>query len=124
MKTTAAPAAPVVTSAPATLADKPVFIPAPRRKALMHADVPALVARYIIGPDDALGHQHAAMGLRATDILGIQSAIEVDGRIDPLHDGGGAAGKTAAPHGRGSLTRNGGSRGGGGGGIVLAHGYP
>ena len=49
MKTNRAPA-----PAPATLADKPVFIPAPRRKALMHADVPALVARYIIGADDAL----------------------------------------------------------------------
>ena len=49
MKTNRAPAA-----APATLADKPVFIPAPRRKALAHADIPALVARYIIGPDDTL----------------------------------------------------------------------
>ena len=46
-------AAPAPT-APATLADKPVFIPASRRKALAHADVPALVARYIIGADDAL----------------------------------------------------------------------
>lgn len=55
MANIAAPiAAPAVTSAPATLADKPVFIPAPRRKALMHADIPALVARYIIGPDDSL----------------------------------------------------------------------
>ena len=53
MKTTTAPA-PATPSAPATLADKPVFIPAPRRKALMHADVPALVARYIIGADDTL----------------------------------------------------------------------
>jgi hypothetical protein len=54
MATIATAPAPAVTSAPATLADKPVFIPAPRRKALMHADVPALVARYIIGADDAL----------------------------------------------------------------------
>ena len=46
--------APATASAPATLADKPVFIPAARRKALAHADVPALVARYIIGADDAL----------------------------------------------------------------------
>jgi hypothetical protein len=30
------------------------FIPAPRRKALMHADIPAIVARYIIGADDTL----------------------------------------------------------------------
>lgn len=52
MKTTIT--APATTSAPATLADKPVFIPAPRRKALAHADIPALVARYIIGADDAL----------------------------------------------------------------------
>ena len=53
MANIAAPvAAPV--AAPATLADKPVFIPAPRRKALAHADVPALVARYIIGADDVL----------------------------------------------------------------------
>ena len=42
------------TAAPATLAGKPVFIPAPRRKALMHPDIPALVARYIIGADNAL----------------------------------------------------------------------
>lgn len=48
---TAPLAAPATTSAPA-LDGKAVFIPAPRRKALMHADVPALVARYIIGPDD------------------------------------------------------------------------
>lgn len=53
MATITAPA-PATPSAPATLADKPVFIPAPRRKALMHADVPALVARYIIGADDTL----------------------------------------------------------------------
>ena len=51
MKTTIT--APAVTSAP-TLDGKPVFIPAPRRKALAHADIPALVARYIIGADDAL----------------------------------------------------------------------
>jgi len=50
----AAAAAAAVTSAPATLADKLVFIPASRRKALAHADVPALVARYIVGADDAL----------------------------------------------------------------------
>lgn len=54
MATIAAPlAAPAVTSAP-VLDGKAVYIPAPRRKALMHADVPALVGRYIIGADDAL----------------------------------------------------------------------
>ena len=42
------------TATVATIGDKPVFIPAARRKALAHADVPALVARYIIGADDAL----------------------------------------------------------------------
>lgn len=46
-------AAPATTSAP-TLDGKAVFIPAPRSKALSHADVPALVARYIIGSDDTL----------------------------------------------------------------------
>ena len=51
MANIAAPAAPI--AAP-TLDGKAVFIPAPRRKALSHADVPALVARYIIGPDDTL----------------------------------------------------------------------
>jgi hypothetical protein len=45
--------APAPTSAP-VLDGKAVFIPAPRRKALMHADVPALVARYIIGAEDTL----------------------------------------------------------------------
>lgn len=45
--------APATTSAP-VLDGKAVFIPAPRRKALMHADVPALVARYIIGADATL----------------------------------------------------------------------
>ena len=58
MKTNRAPAAapaaaPAVTSAP-TLDGKAVFIPAPRRKSLAHADVPALVSRYIIGADDTL----------------------------------------------------------------------
>lgn len=38
----------------ATIGDKAVFIPAARRKALSVADVPALVARYIVGADDAL----------------------------------------------------------------------
>ena len=50
---TAPIAAPATTSAP-TLDGKAVFIPAPRRKALAHADVPALVSRYIIGADDTL----------------------------------------------------------------------
>lgn len=53
MATIAERAAVPVTSAP-TLDGKAVYIPAPRRKALIHADVPALVARYIIGADDAL----------------------------------------------------------------------
>lgn len=48
-----ATAAPATTSAP-TLDGKAVFIPAPRRKALAHADVPAIVSRYIIGADDTL----------------------------------------------------------------------
>ena len=56
MATITAPAAPAAPApAPAPVLDgKAVYIPAPRRKALMHADVPALVARYIIGADDAL----------------------------------------------------------------------
>jgi len=33
---------------------KAVFIPVSRRKVLMHPDVPALVARYIVGADDVL----------------------------------------------------------------------
>lgn len=54
MKTNrATPSAPAVTVAPA-LDGKAVFIPASRRKALAHANVPALVARYVIGADDAL----------------------------------------------------------------------
>ena len=53
MTATATATAPATTSAP-TLDGKAVFIPAPRRKAISHADVPALVARYIIGADDTL----------------------------------------------------------------------
>lgn len=46
--------APATLSAPATVEGAPVFIPAAHRKALAAGDVPALVARYIIGADDAL----------------------------------------------------------------------
>lgn len=40
--------------APATVEGAPVFIPAAHRKALSAGDIPALVARYVIGVDDAL----------------------------------------------------------------------
>lgn len=46
--------APATLSAPATIEGAPVFIPAAHRKALATGDIPALVARYIIGADDAL----------------------------------------------------------------------
>lgn len=49
--TAAAPAA--VTSAP-VLDGKAIYIPAPRRKSLSAANVPALVGRYIVGADDSL----------------------------------------------------------------------
>ena len=49
---TAAAAAPA--PAPATVEGAPVFIPAAHRKALSAGDIPALVARYVIGADDAL----------------------------------------------------------------------
>lgn len=45
---------PATLSAPATIEGAPVFIPAAHRKALATGDIPALVARYIIGADDAL----------------------------------------------------------------------
>lgn len=41
-------------TAPATVEGAPVFIPAAHRKALSAGDIPALVARYVIGADDAL----------------------------------------------------------------------
>lgn len=46
--------APATLSAPATVEGAPVFIPAAHRKAMSAGDVPALVARYIVGADDAL----------------------------------------------------------------------
>ena len=46
--------APATLSAPATIEGAPVFIPAAHRKALATGDIPALVARYIIGAGDAL----------------------------------------------------------------------
>ena len=46
--------APATLSAPATVEGAPVFIPAAHRKALATGDIPALVARYVIGADDAL----------------------------------------------------------------------
>lgn len=46
--------APATLSAPATIEGAPVFIPAAHRKALATGDIPALVARYVIGADDAL----------------------------------------------------------------------
>ena len=45
---------PAPTPAPATVEGAPVFIPAAHRKALSAGDIPALVARYVIGADDAL----------------------------------------------------------------------
>jgi len=50
----AAIAAPATAPAPATVEGAPVFIPAAHRKALATGDIPALVARYVIGADDAL----------------------------------------------------------------------
>ena len=46
--------APAPAPAPATVEGAPVFIPAAHRKALSAGDIPALVARYVIGVDDAL----------------------------------------------------------------------
>ena len=45
---------PAPATAPATVEGAPVFIPAAHRKALATGDIPALVARYVIGADDAL----------------------------------------------------------------------
>ena len=45
---------PAAATAPATVEGAPVFIPAAHRKALATGDIPALVARYVIGADDAL----------------------------------------------------------------------
>lgn len=42
------------TTATATIDDKPVFIPTAHRKALATGNIPALVARYVVGADDAL----------------------------------------------------------------------
>lgn len=50
---TIATTAPATSSAP-VLDGKAVYIPAPRRKSLSAANVPALVGRYIVGADDAL----------------------------------------------------------------------
>lgn len=44
----------IAAPAPATVEGAPVFIPAAHRKALSAGDIPALVARYVIGADDAL----------------------------------------------------------------------
>ena len=70
--------------APATLADKPVFIPAPRRKALMHADVPALVGRYIVGADDALVRPSDIRQSVAVLKTGMGAAASLDSFINGL----------------------------------------
>ena len=48
--------------------------------------------------DDVLFDQHAAMGFRARDILGIKALIEIDGSVDTLHNFRGSGGISAAPH--------------------------
>lgn len=45
---------PATLPAPTTVEGAPVFIPAAHRKVLSAGDIPALVARYIVGADDAL----------------------------------------------------------------------
>ena len=70
--------------APATLADKPVFIPAPRRKALMHANVPALVGRYIVGADDALVRPSDIRQSVAVLKTGMGAAASLDSFINGL----------------------------------------
>ena len=44
----------MATTTTTTVPTTTVYIPAARRKALTHADVPAIVGRYVIGADDAL----------------------------------------------------------------------
>ena len=41
------------------------------------------------------------MGLGPANILSVKTLIEIDGGIDPLHDGGWAAGEAATPNGTG-----------------------
>ena len=81
--------APATTSAPApapapVLDGKAVYIPAPRRKALMHADVPALVARYIIGADNALVRPSDIRQSVAVLKTGMGAAASLDSFINGL----------------------------------------
>lgn len=78
-----APTAPVITSAP-TLDGKAVYIPAPRRKALSAANVPALVARYIIGPDEALVRPSDIRQSVAVLKTGMGAAASLDSFINGL----------------------------------------
>lgn len=82
MATIAAPA-PATTSAPA-LDGKAVYIPAPRRKALSAANVPALVARYIIGADDALVRPSDIRQSVAVLKTGMGAAASLDSFINGL----------------------------------------
>lgn len=82
MATITAPA-PATTSAPA-LDGKAVYIPAPRRKALSAANVPALVARYIIGADDALVRPSDIRQSVAVLKTGMGAAASLDSFINGL----------------------------------------
>ena len=84
MANIAAPlAAPATTSAP-TLDGKAVYIPAPRRKSLSAANVPALVARYIIGADDALVRPSDIRQSVAVLKTGMGAAASLDSFINGL----------------------------------------
>jgi hypothetical protein len=52
----------------------------------------------VLRRDDALLGEHGGMGLGAGDVLAPQFLVEVDGGVDLLHDGGGAAAVARAPH--------------------------
>lgn len=47
---------------------------------------------------DALRRQHQGMRLRSRDIVIGEAFVEVDGGVDFLHNGGGAAREAAPPH--------------------------
>ena len=57
--------------------------------------------RGVVPGQDAGAGQHLGMGLGRPDVLVGKAAVEVDGRVDALHDRGRSAGEAAAPQGVG-----------------------
>ena len=70
---------------------------------LPHLEQASLDGAAVLGGENALGDQHVAVGDRAGDVLCIESLVETDGGVDPLHDFRRSELVAPAPHRVGAL---------------------